>query len=322
MKDAFYFPHFSNARHDRKVRRVRKELGVEGYGIFFMLLEILREQKDFCYPTSDIDLLAEEIGSSEQKVRTVICNYNLFDFVESSGEQCFSSINMIKYLDPYLQKKQLSKLYGIKGNLVKYGYLTKEKAKEMSLQQVEEYAVMVGFIAPESGGDSSSDRNKRKETKEINKTKETKENITNNNIANGGETDILDCLTTSLPSFQEYQPSEHKAPEQYDIDGLMKLWNDSGLPNCGTSYTLPNPRECLNAIKGYGEEYIKETILNLAENKDKIMEGCKLPAFVSLLLNGKMGYWHDWKEKKSTNPDQYNMEQDIGFGTTEVINND
>ena len=30
-KDAFYFPHFSNARNDRKLRRVRKELGIEGY---------------------------------------------------------------------------------------------------------------------------------------------------------------------------------------------------------------------------------------------------------------------------------------------------
>jgi len=29
-KDAYYFPHFANARHDRKLRRVRKELGIEG----------------------------------------------------------------------------------------------------------------------------------------------------------------------------------------------------------------------------------------------------------------------------------------------------
>ena len=40
-KDAFYFPHFSNARTDRKLRRVRKDLGLEGYGIYFMLLEVM-----------------------------------------------------------------------------------------------------------------------------------------------------------------------------------------------------------------------------------------------------------------------------------------
>jgi hypothetical protein len=41
-KDAYYFPHFYNARHDRKIKRLRKDLGIEGYGIFFMLLEVLR----------------------------------------------------------------------------------------------------------------------------------------------------------------------------------------------------------------------------------------------------------------------------------------
>jgi hypothetical protein len=49
-KEAYYFPHFCNARHDRKIRRLRKELGVEGYGIYFMLLETLREQQDLMYP--------------------------------------------------------------------------------------------------------------------------------------------------------------------------------------------------------------------------------------------------------------------------------
>ncbi len=64
MKDAFYFPHFCNARHDRKLKRVRKELGLEGYGIFFMLLETLREQADYRYPIEDLDLLADEFGTS------------------------------------------------------------------------------------------------------------------------------------------------------------------------------------------------------------------------------------------------------------------
>ena len=132
---------------------------------------------------------------------------------------------------------------------------------------------------------------------------------------------LIDYLSTSNPSFQEYQPAEHKASEQFDIDGLMKLWNDSGLPNCGLPFNLPNLGPVKDAIQGYGHDYIRETIINLSENKEKI--GSKyIPSFYSLLANGKMGIWHDWKENKSNTPDQYNMEQDIGFGTTEVINND
>lgn len=101
-KDAYYFPHFSNARSDRKVQRLREELGIEGYGIFFMLLEVLRDQSDLRYPMTDIDLLAREFVTSEPKVRTVICNYNLFNVDE---EQKFFSPKMIVYLQPYFEKR-------------------------------------------------------------------------------------------------------------------------------------------------------------------------------------------------------------------------
>lgn len=102
-KDAYYFPHFCNARHDRKLKRVQKELGVEGYGIYFMLLEVLRDQQDFKYPLDDIDLLADEFGTSEQKVNTVICNYKLFDMDE---EKNFTSHKMQLYLQPYLERSK------------------------------------------------------------------------------------------------------------------------------------------------------------------------------------------------------------------------
>ncbi len=102
-KDAYYFPHFCNARHDRKVKRMTKELGIEGYGIFFMLLEVLRDQTDLKYPMEDIDLLAEEFGTSEQKVRVVICNYQLFKIDE---EEKFFSPKLIVYLQPYFEASE------------------------------------------------------------------------------------------------------------------------------------------------------------------------------------------------------------------------
>jgi hypothetical protein len=106
-KDAFYFPHFANARHDRKIRRMEKELGLESYAIYFKLLEILREQIDFRYPTDDLDLLADEIGTSEQKVRVVICNYELFTIDEDNK---FFSIKQIYYLQPYIEKTSRARL--------------------------------------------------------------------------------------------------------------------------------------------------------------------------------------------------------------------
>lgn len=106
-KDAFYFPHFANARHDRKLKRVQKELGLEGYAIYFQLLEILREQLDFKYPMADLDLLADEMGTSEPKVKAVVCNYDLFTLDEQDN---FFSIKQLFYLQPYIEKTQRARL--------------------------------------------------------------------------------------------------------------------------------------------------------------------------------------------------------------------
>jgi hypothetical protein len=105
-KESVYFPHFVSARNDRKLKRVRRELGVEGYGIYFMLLEVLREQSDLKYPMNDIDLLADEFGTSEQKVRVVICNYGLFEMQEDGF---FYSPNQILYLRPFFEKSKRAK---------------------------------------------------------------------------------------------------------------------------------------------------------------------------------------------------------------------
>ena len=171
-KDAFYFPHFSNARHDRKLKRVKKELGVEGYGIYFMLLEVLREQQQFKYPIDDIDLLADEFGTSEQKVRTVICNYNLFQVDENEN---FFSMKFIEYLKPYLESKQRKRVAGIKGNLIKYGYLTKEDMANMTDAEIIEVNENKELLALPSHSESHPSRTASQRKVKKRKEKKSKE---------------------------------------------------------------------------------------------------------------------------------------------------
>lgn len=175
-KDAYYFPHFSNARHDRKLRRVRKELGVEGYGIYFMLLETLRDQEMFRYPIEDLDLLADEFGTSEQKIRTVICNYDLFQVIELDGKESFVSMKFVEYLQPYLDNKHRNRINGIKGNLIKYKYITKEIADtltDVEILELDEQRKNMLLIPSggDSGGEQPSDRKESKRNKR-NKRKE------------------------------------------------------------------------------------------------------------------------------------------------------
>ena len=163
-KEAFYFPHFCNARHDRKIRRLRKELGTEGYGIYFMLLETLREQQDLMYPLDDLDLLAEEFGVSEAKVRVAICNYGLFEIDE---EQKFFSPKMLVYLEPYFKMKEQRKVAGQKSadkrrgieisttvqqpfndRSTKESKVKESKEKESKVNEIKEDYSLVEMLSP------------------------------------------------------------------------------------------------------------------------------------------------------------------------------
>ena len=57
------------------------KLGAEGYGIFFMLIERLREEEGY-KSTIDYDTLAFDLRVDAEKVKQVVENYELFNFTE------------------------------------------------------------------------------------------------------------------------------------------------------------------------------------------------------------------------------------------------
>jgi hypothetical protein len=146
-KEAYYFPHFCNARHDRKIRRLRKELGVEGYGIYFMLLETLRDQQDLMYPLEDLDLLAEEFGVSEAKIQVTVSKYDLFEIDES---QKFFSPKMLVYLEPYFRMKEQRREAGLKSAAKRQlndrsTTVEQRKEKESKVNEIKEKESKVSF---------------------------------------------------------------------------------------------------------------------------------------------------------------------------------
>lgn len=81
-KDAFFFPHDSNANCDPKCMLLIHQLGLEGYGIFWVLIETLREQADYKCPLALIPVLAERFKTSAEKMKTVISSFDLFTIEE------------------------------------------------------------------------------------------------------------------------------------------------------------------------------------------------------------------------------------------------
>lgn len=41
MKDAYYFPHDSNAKDDPKLSLIIEDLGLNGYGAYWVIIELL-----------------------------------------------------------------------------------------------------------------------------------------------------------------------------------------------------------------------------------------------------------------------------------------
>lgn len=98
-----WFPHDANSRNDWKISKLRRILGAEGVGIFWMLIEILREQPEFKYPLSQTDELEFDLRIPKEKIISVIRNFDLFVIDES---QNFFSVSLTARLQPYLEKSQ------------------------------------------------------------------------------------------------------------------------------------------------------------------------------------------------------------------------
>lgn len=77
-KDAYYFSHDSNAKDDPKCVLLIEQLGLEGYGIYWVLIEILRDQPNYRYPIALIPSIARRYNTTTEKVKAVITGYSLF----------------------------------------------------------------------------------------------------------------------------------------------------------------------------------------------------------------------------------------------------
>lgn len=132
-KDAYWFSHDSNAKDDPKCIILIEELGLEGYGIFWVLIETLRDQKDFKAPLRIIPAIARRYNTSSEKIKAVISRYELF---QVENEEFFFSPSLISRMQNLLHKKHEKRIGGIKGNLIKYGHASKEQLDKLTDDEI------------------------------------------------------------------------------------------------------------------------------------------------------------------------------------------
>ena len=83
-----YFSHDSNARNNAKLLNVRMRHGAAGYGIYFMILERMRENKNYMC-VKDYNMIAFDLRVASDVVKSIVEEFGLFTFTDDG--KCFYS---------------------------------------------------------------------------------------------------------------------------------------------------------------------------------------------------------------------------------------
>lgn len=98
-----YFPHDSDARSDDKIIALRIKHKWEGYGLYWALIEKLRESKNYTLK-ADYNVLAFDLRADAAILKSVINDFGLFAFT-NNGE-CFYSESLNTRMQPLDEKEQ------------------------------------------------------------------------------------------------------------------------------------------------------------------------------------------------------------------------
>ena len=104
MKDTFYFSHDYNARNDAKIKNLIRKHGINGYGIFWAIVEDLYNNAN-ALPT-DYESIAYDLRSDAETVKSIISDFDLFVFDGNN----FGSVSIEKRLNERNEKSKNARL--------------------------------------------------------------------------------------------------------------------------------------------------------------------------------------------------------------------
>ncbi len=73
-----YFSHDFNARNDIKLKKVNMQMGLQGIGLYWCIIECLYENEGYLTFDDDIELLAYELRTDKEIILNLIENFDLF----------------------------------------------------------------------------------------------------------------------------------------------------------------------------------------------------------------------------------------------------
>ena len=107
-----YFSHDSNARNNAKLLNVRMRHGAAGYGIYFMILERMRENKNYMC-VKDYNMIAFDLRVASDVVKSIVEEFGLFTFTDDG--KCFYSESFTRRMNVMQDSRSKRSAAGKKG---------------------------------------------------------------------------------------------------------------------------------------------------------------------------------------------------------------
>lgn len=250
MKEAYYFSHDSNARHDPKILSMRTVYGSEGYGWYWIIIEMLREQDDF-----KIELTKYVWNALAMQTQ---CNA---DAMHSFVEDCINEFKLFSSDGNYFWSESLNRRMDIRNEKSEKA----RKAAEARWGKSSKDKVSPKKKEPQSSSNADamqthSDRNAIKK-KKVKESKE-KENIITTTTAEENPVQLFEKLLCRLSANQ--MESIYKWVDDFNdqseiINEAIRIADDKNKRYYGfVEYLLKewsnNNLSSLDRVKAYEQE--------------------------------------------------------------------
>lgn len=220
----YYFSHDANAKDDAKIILLIDQLGLEGYGIFWVLVETLRGSEGYKCTLKIIPGLAKRYNTSSEKMLTVIKQFDLFQIVDN---EFFYSESLNRRMFEYAEKIEKKSIAGKKGMLARWN---KNNNVITPLLQTDNNAI-------------TKDNYKRKE----NKIKEKENNIIIPPAAPEIQTLMIKTFGRN-PTFPESELIQTDFLDKYGSETTYKLFKEASLKGFKKLLTLKESIEIVNGV--------------------------------------------------------------------------
>ena len=257
-----YFPHDSNARNDERLVNVRMKHGPAGYGVYFMLVERLREDTEYM-SVVDYNLIAFDLRIDASLAKSIIRDFGLFAFTADPVRgECFYSESLRQRMarkDEITAKRKAASALGVS---VRQENREKTKTAEISNQMVSE-------TQPNGTPNGNEKRTKGKESK-------GKENRTSSPYveeAHAAKPLRPERATDEAANNAPAAGRSSKDKSDFDLEAFARYFNET-MAAYGAQIpqvrSIPTNSKRAAFVRARLKEYGKEALAKVVQNAAKL----------------------------------------------------